>query len=71
MSILSKLNDHLQANSVRHSFRMGKFKKDQTRPHPLLLKLNQANDVILLPSNRTTIGNENIIIKPDMIAEEK
>ena len=50
---------------------MSKFKKDQTRPCPLLLKLNQANDVILVPSNTTNIENENIIIKPDMIPEEK
>ena len=43
-----------------------KFKMDQTRPHPLLLKLNQAIDVILVISNRTSIENKNIIIKPDI-----
>ena len=40
VSILSKLNNDIQANSVRDSFRLGKFKKDLTRPRPLLLKLN-------------------------------
>ena len=49
---------------------LGKFKKDQTHPRPLLLKLNQANDVITVTSNRTSIEDENIIIKPDMTPEE-
>ena len=57
-------------HAVRDSFRLGKFKKDQTHPQLLLLKLNQANDVITVISNRTSIEDENIIIKPDMTPEE-
>ena len=71
VSILSKLNNDIQANSVRDSFRLGKFKKDLTRPRPLLLKLNRAIDVIAVLSNRNLIEDENIIIKPDMTPEEK
>ena len=71
VSILSKLNDDIQANSVRDSFRLDKFKKNQTCPLPLLLKLNQVIDEISVLSNRTSIKNENITIKPDMTPEEK
>ena len=39
VSILSKLNDDIQANSFRDSLRLGKFKKDQICPCSLLLKL--------------------------------
>ena len=71
MSILSKLHNDIQANSVRDSLRLGKFKKDQTHPCPLLLKLNRAIDVITVLSNRTSIEYKNNIVKPDMTPEEK
>ena len=71
VSILSKLNDEIRANSVRDSFRLGKFKKDQTRPRPLLLKLNRAIDVITVLSNRSSVEDKSIIIKPDMTPDEK
>ena len=70
VSILSKLNDDIQANSVRDSFRLGKFKKDQTRALPLLFKLNQVIDQNSVFSSRTSIKNEYIIIKLDMTPEE-
>ena len=71
VSVLSKLNDDIQASSIRNSLRLGKFKKDQTRPRPLLLKLNRAIDVITVLSNRSSIEDKSIIIKPDMTPEER
>ena len=71
VSVLSKLNHDIQANSVRGSFRLGKSKKEQICPRPLLLKLNQAIDVITILSNRTSIEGKNFIIKPDMTPKEK
>ena len=64
------LNDDIQANSVRDSFRLGNFKKDQTHTLPLLLKLNYVGNQISVLSNRTFIKNENAIIKSDMTPEE-
>ena len=53
--ILSNLNINLQTNSARDCFRLGKFKKDQTRLCSLLLKLNRVIDVITILSNRISI----------------
>lgn len=71
VSILSDLNNDIQANSIRDSLRLGKFKKDQTRPRPLLLKLNRVIDVITVLSNRSSLKDKSITVKPDMTLEER
>ena len=70
-SVLSKVDEDINANSMRDCLRLGKYKKDQGRPRPLLLKLNRAIDVISVLSNRASIEDKSIIIKPDMSPEEK
>ena len=42
VSILSKVNNDISSYLVRDCLRLGRYNKDQNRPRPLLLKLNQA-----------------------------
>ena len=60
--ILFNLNVNIEANPVRYCFRLGKFKKDQSRPCPLLLKLNQVIDVITVLSNRSPIKHKILLL---------
>jgi len=71
VSTLSKINNDINANSVRDCLRLGKFKKDQNHPCPLLLKLNCTVDVISVLSNLGANVDKTIAIKPDMTHEEK
>jgi len=68
---LSKVNEEINVSSVKDCLRLGKYKKDQARPRPLLLKLNRAIDVISVPSNRASLRDKSIVIKPDMAPEVK
>lgn len=70
-SVLSKVDEDINVSSVRDCLRLGKYKKDQARPRPLLLKLNRAIDVISVLSNRASLEDKSIVIKPDMSPEEK
>jgi len=71
VSILSKVNNDINSNSVRDCLRLGRYKKDQNRPRPLLLKLNRVVDVISVLSNLGANQDKSISIKPDMTPEEK
>ena len=50
---LSSLNNSTNANSIKDIFRLGKFKKDQNRPRPLLIKLLCATDAFSVLANGT------------------
>ena len=52
---LNKLNKEINHLSIRDSFRLGKFKQNQARPWPLLIKLNRAIDVITILANRGSL----------------
>ena len=69
--VLSKLNADINPTSVRNCFRLGKYKKDHTHPRPILVKLNRSIDVTSILSNRNSIEDKSIIIKPDMSPDER
>ena len=71
ISILSKVNNGINSNSVRDCLRLGRYHKDQNRPCPLLLKLYRAVDVISVLSNPGANQDKSISIKPDMTPDEK
>ena len=54
---LNKLNKEINHSSIRDSFRLGKFKQNQARPRPLLIKLNKAIDVITFLANRGSLND--------------
>ena len=56
VTILTKINDSINSTSIRDCFRLGKYKQNQSRPRPILLKLNCAMDVATILSNRSSIA---------------
>ena len=71
VTILPKINDSINSTSIRDCFRLGKYKQNQSRPRPILLKLNRAMDVATILSNRSSIDDNSIIIKPDMTPQNQ
>ena len=69
--ILTKINGDINPTSIRDCFRLGKYKQNQNRPRPILVKLNRAMDVTNILSNRSSIDNNNITIKPDMNPQDQ
>ena len=68
--LFEKINSDFCSATLRDCFRLGHYKKDQTRPQPILVKLNRTVDVANILSNRAKYPNE-INIKPDLTKEER
>ena len=71
MPILTKINGDINPTSIRDCFRLGKYKQNQNRPQPILVKLNRAMNVTNILSNSSSIDNNNITIKPDMNPQDQ
>ena len=71
VSILTKINANINPTSIRDCFRLGKYKQNPRRPQPILVKLNRAMDVADILSNRSSIDNRNISIKPDLSPQDQ
>ena len=71
VDILNKLNNDINHLSIRDNFRLGKYKQNQDRPRPLLIKLNRAIDVVTILANRGSLNDKSITVKPDMSPQEK
>ena len=67
---LSSLNDSINANSIKDIFRLGKFKKDQNRPRPLLIKFLCATDAFSVLANSNQLKSP-VSIKPDNSPEDR
>ena len=67
---LSSLNDSINANSIKDIFRLGKFKKDQNRPRPLLIKFLRATDAFSVLANSNQLKSP-VSIKPDKPPEDR
>ena len=65
---LNKLNNEINHSSIRDGFKLGRFKQNQARPRPLLIKLNRAIDVITILANRGSLDDRS---KPDMSPQER
>ena len=70
LAILSTLNNEISSYSVRDCFRLGKFKKQSTRPRPIMVKLNRVIDVTTILANRN-LTPKGISIKPDLNQEDR
>ena len=67
---LSSLNDSINANSIKDIFRLGKFKKDQNCPRPLLITFLHATDAFSVLTNSNQLKSL-VSIKPDKSPEDR
>ena len=65
-----KLNADINTHSVRDCLRLGNYKKESSRPRPILLKLNRSFDVSNVLANRAETP-QGITIKPDQTKEDR
>ena len=70
LTVVSKLNADINTHSVRDCLRLGNYKKESSRPRPILLKLNRSFDVSYVLANRAETP-QGITIKPDQTKEER
>ena len=69
-NILEKITPSFSGSALRDCHRLGRFTKNQTRPRPILAKLNRAVDVTNILSNRPNYPT-NVNIKPDLSPEDR
>ena len=68
--ILSSLNPNIPGNSIRDCFRLGKYKRERSRP--ILVKLLRVCDVNSILANRRNLASTpNISIRPDLPPEQR
>ena len=68
--LLHTVDPHFHKQSIRNSFRQGKFEANATRPLSILVKFHRQLDPISILSNKPSLPN-GIIIKPDITCEER
>ena len=71
LNILSSLDSSLTSASIKDFHRLGKFKQNNTRPRPLLLKFLRAFEASLILSKKGSLTSSQISIKPDMSPDER
>ena len=60
----------MDPSQILDCFRLGKFKSQQTRPRPILVKLQRSIDVSAILANRWSLSSP-FLIKPDMSPDER
>lgn len=70
LPVFSKLDEEIQALSIRDCLRLGKYKPNSQRPRPILVRLNRTMDVSSILSKRKELP-AGVTIKPDMSIEER
>ena len=68
--IFGSIDVHVEPNQILDCFRLGKFKSQQTRPRPILVKLHHAIDAATILANRSSLAPP-IFIKPDLSPTER
>ena len=69
-SVFSDIDVSLKSSSIKDCFRLGRYKPDQVRPRPILVKLIRIEDVSKVLANRRA-AKAPIVIKPDMTRDER
>ena len=70
VSILSKLDNNIQPQSIKDCYRLGKFLPERESPRPILVKLIRISDVYSVLSKRSNLSRP-LNIKPDLTKEER
>ena len=71
VTALSKVDNSIESRSLRDAYRLGRFSTDKKQPRPLLVKFIRAADASSVLSNRDSLRNTTIFIKPDMSPIER
>lgn len=67
---LSTIDSSIKSHSVKDCFRLGKFKAENKKPRPLLVKFLRSADTANILRNRAQLSHP-IYVKPDLTPEEK
>ena len=67
--IFSRIKVQVNPSQILDCYRLGKFKFQQTRPRPILVKLQRTIDVSAILANRWSLSSPSFI-KPDMSPNE-
>jgi len=70
LEILNSIKVQINPDHITDCFRLGKFKANQPRPRPYLIKLKRIMDVSAILANKRSLSSS-LVIKPDMSPEEK
>ena len=68
--VFNNIDVHIEPSQILDCFRLGKFKPQQTRPRPILVKLNRAIDATSVLANRSSLKPP-LFIKPDLSPAER
>ena len=71
ISILSGVDQLINANCIRDMYRLGKFSTKNNKPRPLLIKFIRAAEAVRVLSKRRSSRDSLVIIKPDMSPHER
>ena len=69
VEIFSSLGVHVESSHILDCFRLGKFKVQQSKPRPILVKLHRIIDATSILANKASLSSP-IFIKPDMSPAE-
>lgn len=69
-STFASIDPSIQNSAIKDFHRLGKYKTDQNRPRPILVKFLRAIDAQSVLTNRDKVSQP-IIIKPDMSKEDR
>lgn len=68
--LLSKLVTNISADSIRDSYRLGKYKPERNRP--IMVKFVRCHDVIAILSSKSKLSAQSgVSIKPDLTPQER
>ena len=69
LQIFNSINVRVDPAHILDCFRFGKFKSQQTRPRPILVKLQHSTDANTILANKSALSSP-LFIKPDMTVPE-
>jgi len=70
LEILNSNKVQINPDYITDCFRLGKFKTNQPRPRPVLIKLKRIMDASAILANKKSLSSS-LAIKPDMSPEER
>ena len=70
VTVLSKLDNHIQKKSIKDVYRLGKFNPVAIHPRPLLVQFIRATDVVSVLSKKGSLSRP-LFIKPDLSPQER
>ena len=71
LNVLSGIDASLTATSIQDFHRLGKFKPNNTRPRPLLVKFLRTVEASLVLSKKVSLASSQVSIKRDLSHEER